>query len=78
VDRHWKAIQFCSIFAIAAFILALVNGWYLAAYGLIVGCGLGVFLFAVYVARVDNRPSYEDEETKEKQVAKKIGREMES
>jgi Flp pilus assembly protein TadB len=66
MDRHWKAIQFGSIVCLAAFILAIVNGWYLASYALIVACILGAFLFSVHVARLDKKPSYEDEEATEK------------
>ena len=65
MDRHWKTIQFSSIIGLGMLILAIVNGWYLAAYALIVACILGAFLLAVHVARLDGKPSYEDEEAAE-------------
>lgn len=64
--RHWKALQWAMITLTTSFILALVKGWYVLNYGLVVTVVVYGFVYAIHVTRFDGRPSYEDEDQQQK------------
>jgi hypothetical protein len=45
-------------------ILAFVNGWYVGIYALVAGAVVLGFIFSINVARLDDKPSYEDSDRK--------------
>jgi hypothetical protein len=47
---------------LAAFVVALINSWYLAAAAIVLLVLFGGGAWVILVARVDGRPSYEDQE----------------
>lgn len=67
--RHWKALQWAMITLMTSLIVALIEGWYVLNYGLIVTAVVYAFVYAIHVTRFDGKPSYEDEDRQQKRRA---------
>ena len=67
--RHWKAFELAMVVLIAAFIVAIFEGWYVMTYGLIVSAIVYGFVYTIYVARLGGEPSYEDQDHPNKKAS---------
>jgi hypothetical protein len=54
------------IVLLVSFAVAAVKGWYILNYGLVVTAVVYGFVYVINVTRFEGRPSYEEEEAKEK------------
>ncbi|HTM44128.1 MAG TPA: hypothetical protein VL137_04190, partial [Polyangiaceae bacterium] len=65
MPRHASEIVFVGSLILVAFIVAIVNTWYLAAAAIVLFALFGGGVWIILVARVDGQPSYEDQERSE-------------
>jgi hypothetical protein len=64
--RHANAVLLVSAVVLTAFIVAIVNTWYMAAAAIVLFALFGGGAWVILVARVDGAPSYEDQERRPK------------
>lgn len=60
--RHANAVLIAIGVMLLAFIVAIMNSWYMAAAAIVLFALFGGGAWVILVARVEGRPSYEDQE----------------
>ncbi|HEX2878496.1 MAG TPA: hypothetical protein VHO25_03055 [Polyangiaceae bacterium] len=60
--RHANAVLLACTAVLLAFIVAIVNSWYMAAAAIVLFALFGGGAWVILVARVEGGPSYEDQE----------------